>query len=60
VSVGSTLNAHFGPIDTGEMGKLLPRKFERKLCSANHFFDDFYLFTGILELHEWISAQEML
>ena len=37
VSVWSTLNAHFGPTDTAEMGKLLPHTFERKLCSANDF-----------------------
>ena len=37
VSVWSTLNAHFGPIDTAEMDKLLPRTFERKLCSPSHF-----------------------
>ena len=37
VSVWSTLNAHFGPIDTAEMSKLLPRTFEHKLCSPNQF-----------------------
>ena len=37
VSVWSTLDAHFGPIDTAEMGKLLPHTFEFKLWFANHF-----------------------
>ena len=41
VSVWNTLNAHFGPVDTAEMGNLLPHTFGPKLCHVNHFLTIF-------------------
>ena len=50
VSVWSTLNAYFGPIDTAEMDKLLPHTFEPKLCSAEHFLMIFRCLQAFLNL----------
>ena len=51
VSLWSTLDAHYGPIDTAEMAKLLPHTFELKLCSVNHFlmiFGDLQTFLNFM------------
>ena len=40
-SVWSTLNAHFGPVDTAEMDKLLPHVLEATFYLSNHFLTIF-------------------
>ena len=49
VSVSNTLNAHFGPVDTAEMGNLLPHTIGPKLCHVNHFL------TILSCLHETLN-----
>ena len=48
VSVWSTLNGHFGPIYTAEMGKLLPHVLEATFYLSNHFLTIFRCLHEVL------------